>query len=176
MSEAAWVSMEETMEERAKRMTGDELALTAHKAIGGNVIAQTTLALHGLSHPHPSMPSADQDKSEQQKSLMKSIAWLRLASSAGFAIAQTELANAYSTGHGAPRDVNEARRLLTLAAAANYPRAKRNLATQFMEPDSAKGLRVPAPHAIGQFNWAEPHATEKFPEKNMNRSVKADDQ
>ena len=75
---------------------------------------------------------------------MKSIAWLRLASSAGFAIAQTELANAYTTGQGVPKDVNEARRLLTLAAAANYPKARRELQAQGMQFGNAEGLDSPA--------------------------------
>ena len=140
MPEPEWASLDQAVEERIKLMTGDELALTAHKASGGSVIAQTTLALHGLSHLNASMPSADSDRSGQQELLMKSIAWLRLASSAGFAIAQTELANAYTTGQGVPKDVNEASRLLTLAAAANYPQAKRILEAQLMEPGNANGL------------------------------------
>jgi hypothetical protein len=130
MSEPEWASLDDAMDERVKRMTGDELALTAHKASGGSVIAQTTLGLHGLSSARPSAPSVAVDMAAQKELQTKAIAWLRMASNAGFPMAQTELASAYFTGHGVPRDAGESRRLLTLAAAANYPKARRELQAQ----------------------------------------------
>ena len=143
MSEPEWASMDDAMDERVKRMTGDELALTAHKASGGNVIAQTVLALYGLSNPHASIPTADTDRPGPQDTHARAVAWLRRASNAGFAMPQTELAKIYMSGTGVPRDIDEARRLLELAAAANYPRAKRDLQAQRLESVAAERLDFP---------------------------------
>lgn len=135
-----WASMDDAMDERVKRMNGDELALTAHKANGGNVIAQTTLALHGLSSTRSSVPYVAVDIAAQNALQAKAIAWLRLASNAGFVMAETELASAYFTGQGVPQDALEARRLVTLAAAANYPRARRDLQAQRQPSGDTKRL------------------------------------
>ena len=144
MLESEWASLDDAIKLRVKLMTGDELALTAHKASGGNVIAQTILGLHGLSSVRPLAPSVAVDTPARKDLQMKAIAWLRMASNAGFAMAQTELASAYFTGQGVPRNAGESRRLLTLAAAANYPRARRDLQAQHMQSGDGERLDSPA--------------------------------
>lgn len=128
LSESEWIHLDEEIQQRIQRMTGDDVPLLEHKATGGNVMAQTTLGRYWLTNS-PLMTTSVAVDADQQDMPMKARAWLRKASNAGFAVAQTEVAHLYFDGAGVPRDVKEARRLLELAANANYPKAKRDLQT-----------------------------------------------
>lgn len=127
LSESQWVHVAEDMQRAISGMATDDLALLEHKATGGNVIAQTTLGLYGLAKS--SALAVGGSMSDPLDPVIKARSWLRKAANAGFAVAQTELAHLYFNGDGVPRDVKEARRLLELAAAAHYPKAKRDLET-----------------------------------------------
>jgi hypothetical protein len=127
LTEPQWDQVVDDMQRAINRMTTDDWALLAHKATGGNVLAQTTLGLYGMAQSSTSEVVISM--SDTPDLVIKARAWLRKASNAGFAVAQTELAHLYFDGAGVPRDAKEARRLLELAANANYPKAKRDLQT-----------------------------------------------
>lgn len=127
LTEPQWVQVVDDMQGAINRMTTDDWALLSHKATGGSVLAQTTLGLYALTKSSTSEVGIS--TSDTPDLVIKARAWLRKASNAGFAVAQTELAHLYFEGTGVPRDAKEARRLLELAANANYPKAKRYLQT-----------------------------------------------
>jgi TPR repeat protein len=110
-------------------MTSDDVPLLEHKATGGNVMAQTTLGRYWLANS-PLTTTSVAVEGNQQDMPMKARAWLRKASNAGFPIAQTELARLYFTCTGGPRDLKESQRLLMLAGAAHYAKARLELVSQ----------------------------------------------
>ena len=133
MDEAQWTLVDKAIEQRLVLMTPLEIAVLERKASGGNVLSQTTLALYWLADSIPSRKIIGFEPSHQAPTAVKARSLLRMAAKAGFAVAQTELAQLYASGNGVPLNLKESRRLLELAVHANYPRAKQVMATHTLE-------------------------------------------
>ncbi len=129
LPESEWDRVDQDIQQRVMSMTSDDVPLLEHKATGGNVMAQTTLGHYWLANS-PLTTTSVAVEGNQQDMPMKARAWLRKASNAGFPIAQTELARLYFTGTGGPRDLKESQRLLMLAGAAHYAKARLELVSQ----------------------------------------------
>ena len=132
LPESEWARVDEDIRQRVMSLTGDDVPLLEHKATGGNVMAQTTLGLYWLASSLQTAKSVAVE-ADQQDMPTKARVWLRKASNAGFPIAQTELARLYYSGTGGPRDLEESRRLLMLAGAAHYAKARLELKSQNLE-------------------------------------------
>jgi TPR repeat protein len=105
-SEADWIQTDQDLERRVQNMAAEDVAWVEHLAEGGNVVAQTQLALYPKSEPATAR------------------AWLRKAANAAFPVAQTALARLYLDANGVAPNASVARHLLEQAALAHYPPAR----------------------------------------------------
>ena len=123
----AWTDLDWEIAQRVKRLTADELPGLEKKAAEGSPVHQTTLGLAYREGIDRATDPASGKVMRYNASNTKAVHWLRVAADGGFPIAQAELGEMYFRGHGVDRDLAEARRWLTLAARADYPRAKLDL-------------------------------------------------
>lgn len=127
LSASEWAELDWSIQQRVKGLTADELPALERKARAGSVVAITTL---GLAHREGIQRSVNERTgvTRSQANNTLAVQWLRRAADAGFAVAQTELAEMHFKGHGVDRNLARSRALLEQAAAAGYPRASLNLA------------------------------------------------
>lgn len=124
MTDYEWSNLDWEIQQRVKQMKADQLPEMEHKAKGGNVVAQMTLGMYWLESSGMETYSVFSPTKRHQGNNATALKWLHMAANAGFPIAQAELGERYYLGKAVDRNVNESRRLLELAALANYPRAK----------------------------------------------------
>lgn len=125
LTEQEWTSLEQTLKDRAEKLTPEDLPMLKHQANGGSVVAQTTLARalrDGLRNT-----AGSESAPRGALDLDASVQWFQKASDAGFPIAQLDLGEMRRRGSGVPKDTVQARRLIEMAAKANYPRAQLQL-------------------------------------------------
>lgn len=125
MAEHEWAALEQTIQDRVRNLTPDELPMLRHQAGGGSVVAQTTLGRvlrDGLQDVN-ALPSRKRDVLDPDAAVQ----WLQKASDVGFPIAQLDLGEMRYSGRGVSQDRNQARLLIELASKANYPRAQLQL-------------------------------------------------
>jgi len=133
MSDYEWSEVDWEIQQRVKRLTEDEIPLLKHQAEGGSVIAMTTLGMAYLEGISKATDPATGKVMRYQANNTLAHQWLQRAAKEGFPVAQAILGELYYKGQGVQRDRKEALRLSQLAAKANYPRAKLNLAQLNLE-------------------------------------------
>ncbi len=143
MNHSQWAELEWTIRQRIKGLTPDELPGLERKASAGSVVAMTTL---GIAHREGVRRSSNErigvTRGEANNTL--ALRWLNKASSAGFPVAQAELAEMYFKGHGVERDPARTRTLLQSAATTGYPRAVLDLAhlNMITNPSSESAMEL----------------------------------
>ncbi len=125
MADQEWAALEQTIQDRVRNLTPDELPMLRHQAGGGSVVAQTTLGRVLRDGLHD--PAQPESRPRKAVDLAASIQWFQKAADAGFPNAQLDLAEMRQSGLGVNQDRQQARRLIELAAKANYPRAQLQL-------------------------------------------------
>lgn len=145
LSPTEWDTLHRDIEQRALRMTADEIPELEHKANGGSLIAQATLGIIYREGTEKAVDPASGKVTRYQASNRQSLAWLKKAAEAGFPIAQVELGEMYYAGQGVDRDREESRRWLEAAAQSNYTRARLDMMQLQMESGARSwGFGIPA--------------------------------
>lgn len=122
LDERGWTELDWQLQQRVGQTGAGEVAALKRRAARGNVVAMTTLGRieQACRDGAGSVAQATCSKRARQ--------WFQQAATLGFPVAQNELGEMYYEGRDVPKDLPEARRWLTRAAQASYPRARINLA------------------------------------------------
>lgn len=132
LDEQGWTTLDWEIDQRVRRLTRDELPLLEHRALNGNLIAQTTLGIVWREGPDRLVEHQSGRTLRTGGNNTEALRWLRMAAEAGFPMAQVELGEMYYQGHGVERDLQTSIHWLERSAAAPYPRARMNLAQALM--------------------------------------------
>ena len=119
MTPEQWAQLDWDIDQRAKRVTVDDLSELAGRAYDREAKAQVML---GDAYQIGIRSGAGWIKSNQDAML-----WYRRAAAQGYPIAQVRIGEMYGESRGVDRDLIEAKRWFTLAAAQGLQRAKVNL-------------------------------------------------
>ena len=119
MTPEQWAIEDWEIDQRAKRMTVDDLSELAGRAYDREAMAQVML---GDAYQIGIRSGAGWIRSNQDAML-----WYRRAAAQGYALAQVRIGEMYGESRGVDRDIKEAKRWFALAAAQGLQRAKVNL-------------------------------------------------
>ena len=114
-----WAQLDFDIDQRAKRVTVDDLSELAGRAYDREAKAQVML---GDAYQIGIRSGAGWIRSNQDAML-----WYRRAAAQGYPLAQVRIGEMYGESRGVDRDLIEAKRWFTLAAAQGLQRAKVNL-------------------------------------------------
>lgn len=115
------------IQQRVERLTADELPALEHKAAGGSLVHQTTLALAYREGVEKAIEPGSGKVTRYNANNSKALKWLVQAAEAGFPVAQVELGEMYFAGHGVDRNLDTARRWIEQANHVRYTRARLDL-------------------------------------------------
>jgi hypothetical protein len=121
-----WSQLDWEIQQRALRLTADEIPLLEHKAEGGNLLAQTTLGIVYLEGVDKAVDATGKIV-RYNASNVKARKWLRQAADAGFPVAQVVLGEMYYQAQDEEGSLAEARHWLEQAARVDYTRARLDL-------------------------------------------------
>ncbi len=127
LSVQEWDMLDWEIQQRVNRLTADELPALEHKAAGGSLVHQTTLALAYREGVEKAIEPASGKVTRYNANNSKALQWLVQAAEAGFPIAQVELGEMYFAGHGVDRNLDTARRWIEQANRVRYTRARLDL-------------------------------------------------
>lgn len=122
-----WDLLDWEIQQRAQRLTADELPLLEHRATGGSLVHQTTLGLVYREGVEKAIEPASGKVTRYNANNSKALKWLAQAAEAGFPIAQVELGEMYFAGHGVDRNLDTARHWIEQANRVPYTRARLDL-------------------------------------------------
>lgn len=122
-----WDLLDWEIQQRAQRLTADELPWLEHQATGGSLVHQTTLGLVYREGVEKAVEPASGKITRYQANNSKALKWLLQAAEAGFPIAQVELGEMYFAGHGVDRNLDTARYWIEQANRVPYTRARLDL-------------------------------------------------
>lgn len=122
-----WDLLDWEIQQRAQRLTADELPLLEHQAAGGSLVHQTTLGLVYREGVEKAVEPASGKVTRYNANNSKALNWLVQAAEAGFPIAQVELGEMYFAGHGVDRNLDTARHWIEQANRVPYTRARLDL-------------------------------------------------
>ncbi|MBF1165546.1 MAG: caspase family protein [Dechloromonas agitata] len=122
-----WDLLDWEIQQRAQRLTADELPLLEHEATGGSLVHQTTLGLVYREGVEKAIEPASGKVTRFNANNSKALKWLAQAAEAGFPIAQVELGEMYFAGHGVDRNLDTARHWIEQANRVPYTRARLDL-------------------------------------------------
>lgn len=122
-----WDLLDWEIQQRAQRLTADELPLLEHRATGGSLVHQTTLGLVYREGVEKAVEPASGKVTRYNANNSKALNWLMQAAEAGFPIAQVELGEMYFAGHGVDRNLDTARHWIEQANRVPYTRARLDL-------------------------------------------------
>lgn len=127
LSVQEWDMLDWEIQQRVERLTADELPALEHKAAGGSLVHQTTLALAYREGVEKAIEPGSGKVTRYNANNSKALKWLAQAAEAGFPIAQVELGEMYFSGHGVDRNLDTARRWIEQANRVRYTRARLDL-------------------------------------------------
>lgn len=122
-----WDLLDGEIQQRAQRLTADELPWLEHQATGGSLVHQTTLGLVYREGVEKAIEPASGKVTRYNANNSKALKWLAQAAEAGFPIAQVELGEMYFAGHGVDRSLDTARHWIEQANRVPYTRARLDL-------------------------------------------------
>lgn len=127
LSVQEWDMLDWEIQQRVERLTADELPALEHKAAGGSLVHQTTLALAYREGVEKAIEPGSGKVTRYNANNSKALKWLVQAAEAGFPVAQVELGEMYFAGHGVDRNLDTARRWIEQANHVRYTRARLDL-------------------------------------------------
>jgi len=122
-----WDLLDGEIQQRAQRLTADELPWLEHQATGGSLVHQTTLGVVYREGVDKAIEPASGKVTRYNANNSKALKWLVQAAEAGFPIAQVELGEMYFAGHGVDRNLDTARYWIEKANRVPYTRARLDL-------------------------------------------------
>lgn len=127
LSVQEWDMLDWEIQQRVERLTADELPALEHKAAGGSLVHQTTLALAYREGVEKAVEPGSGKVTRYNANNSKALKWLVQAAEAGFPVAQVELGEMYFAGHGVDRNLDTSRRWIEQANRVRYTRARLDL-------------------------------------------------